>query len=58
MKPASNTAAGTLLITWLASRLVKKELPSSIAESASFTAGMLPMFPAKMKKNTKVSSRQ
>lgn len=27
-----------MLITWLASRLVKKELSSSIAESASFTA--------------------
>ena len=58
VKPDSRSAAGTLLVTWLASTDTSTSRPAMICRSQSEKAGTRPRLPMKMKKATKVSSRE
>lgn len=57
VKPDRRTAAGTLLMTWLASAEVMSGREARSSCKKLLTAGMAPIFPAKTKKQTKVASR-
>ena len=57
VNPDSSTAAGTLLITWLARRAVRNSRPSRNPISSCRKAGTWPRFPISTKKATKVASR-
>ena len=58
VKPERSRAAGTLLMTWLASRAAQYSRPASSFRSRASTASSRARFPAKTKKATKVSSRR
>ena len=57
-KPESRSAAGTLLITWLASTDTITSLPSITEDRKARKACMLPILPIKMKSATNVPSRE
>ena len=54
----NNSAAGTLLITWLETTAVSTSFPLTIPSRKLQNAGILPIFPINTKKPTKVSSRE
>ena len=58
VKPDSSSAAGTLLITWLAATAVSASRPRRIPSRNSLKTGRRPILPIKTKKPTKVSSRE
>ena len=56
VKCESSTAAGTLLMTWLAPALTHRPPSAMSGASTSTTCGMRAMFPANTQKHAKVSS--
>lgn len=57
VKADSSMAAGTLLIIWEAITAVRTGLRPTMADRYSVTAPIRPIFPIRIKKNTKVRRR-
>ena len=58
VKPDSSSAAGTLLVTWLASTATGTSRPAMIRASQAEKAGTRPRLPMNTKKAAKVRSSE